>query len=684
MSMENMIDTQNKQQVMAFELIANTNSSFFLTGRAGTGKTTFLRNVQQMVDKQFITLAPTGVAAILAGGDTIHSFFGLPMDVCTPGTMGKMSEARILTLIHTDTIIIDEVSMVRCDIIDAIDYTMRKTLRSSLPFGGKQVIFVGDMFQLPPVVKRGVEGELMNDLYHTDDYFFYKADVIKRMRLVKIEFQKVYRQEDEEFLRILENVRLNKTTPENLMHLNERVCQHTKEDGMVITLASLNRTADTINQQRLSEIEAEEYTYEGTVTGKFEEKRFPVDLTLKLKVGAQVMFTRNDQQKRWANGTIGTVSKLSKDEIQVTTDGGATYVVPNCSWESYSYEYDKEERKMKKELMGTFTQYPLRLAWAITVHKSQGMTFDKLYLDLSRGMFAAGQLYVALSRVRSLGGLFLSRPIIPQYAHTSREVLAYANGYNDEQVINSEIESGKAVYQLLAHHDYDEAAKQYLMLIQKKAADGDIKEAMQQAKRFLDTVICDNELFGCVDDVPASLMEADHWASRFLVALLSLYTCKFEQALDYVDSVLTLHQCQEALYVKSRCLAKLERYAEADAVNVLMGDVFDMSTPDAKVLYSIAMLNELHIGDPGLNLMQELIKARPKYNKGILSLRYLMKRKGLVLVKTSDEKRELVDDFNSDISEEEFSQKLVTAREKAPKAVEYLLRLIRKQVFTEE
>ena len=676
-----MIDTQNKQQVMAFELIANTNSSFFLTGRAGTGKTTFLRNVQNMVDKQFITLAPTGVAAILAGGDTIHSFFGLPMDVCTPGTMGKMSEARILTLIHTDTIIIDEVSMVRCDIIDAIDYTMRKTLRSSLPFGGKQVIFVGDMFQLPPVLKRGAEGELMNDLYHTDDCFFYKADVIKRMRLVKIEFQKVYRQEDQNFLRILENVRLNKTTPENLMHLNERVCPPAKEDGTVITLSARNCTVDGINQQRLAEIEAEEYTYEGTVTGKFEEKRFPVDLTLKLKVGAQVMFTRNDQQKRWVNGTIGTVTKLSKDEIQVTTDGGSTYVVPNCSWESYSYEYDKETRKMKKELMGTFTQYPLRLAWAITVHKSQGMTFDKLYLDLSRGMFAAGQLYVALSRVRSLDGLFLSRPIIPQYAHTSREILAYASGYNDEQVINSEIESGKAVYQLLHHHDYDEAAKQYLLLVQKKAQAGDIKEAIQQAKRFLDTVICDDELFGCIDEVPASLKEADHWAPKFLVALLSLYTGDYEQALECADSVLAQHQCQEALYVKSRCLVKMEQYQEADAVNVLMGDVFDMSTPDAKVLYSIAMLNELHIGDPGLNLMQELIKARPKYNKGILSLRNLMKRKGLVLVKTSDDPRELVDDFNSDMPEEEFSQKLVTAREKAPKAVEYLLRLIRKQVF---
>lgn len=574
--------------------------------------------------------------------------------------------------------------MVRCDIIDAIDYTMRKTLRTSLPFGGKQVVFVGDMFQLPPVVKQGAEHDLMRDLYHTDDCFFYKADVIKRMRMVKIEFQKVYRQEDESFLGILENVRLNKTTPENLMHLNERVCQPTKEDGLIITLTSLNKTADSINQRCLAEINAEEYIYEGTVNGKFEEKRFPVDKILRLKIGAQVMFTRNDPNRRWANGTIGTVSKLSKDEIQVTIGNGETYVVPNCSWESYCYEYDKENRKMTKEKIGSFTQYPLRLAWAITVHKSQGMTFDKMYLDLSRGIFAAGQLYVALSRVRTLDGLFLSHCIIPQYAHTSKEILSYACGYNDEQVINNEIESGKAVYQLLNQNNYDEAAKQYLLLVYKKAIEGDIKEAILQAKRFLDTIICDEDLFGCIYSIPQELKQSHHWATEFLVALLSLYSGEYEQALEYANSVLSKHECQEALFVASRSLVKLERFQDADTINSIMGDSFDMSTPDAKVLYMVAMLNETHIGEPGLNLMQELIKAKPKYDKGVLTLRYLMKRKGLHLIKTSDEPHELVDDFNSDVTNEEYAEKLVEARAKAPKAIEHLLRLIKRQKFEEE
>lgn len=265
------IDPQNREQQLAYELIANTNSSFFLTGRAGTGKTTFLHNVQKMVNKQFIILAPTGVAAILAGGETIHSFFGLPMEVCSPGTCGKMNETRILALLHADTIIIDEVSMVRCDIIDAIDYTMRKKLRNNMPFGGKQMVFVGDMFQLPPVVKQGPERDILKDIYDADDFFFYKSMAVSRMRLVKIEFRKVYRQDDEKFLHILENVRKNRITPENIMHLNNRVCTPTDEDGMVITLTAVRSVADSINEQRLNAIDTKEYIYEGTVEGRFEE-----------------------------------------------------------------------------------------------------------------------------------------------------------------------------------------------------------------------------------------------------------------------------------------------------------------------------------------------------------------------------------------------------------------------------
>ena len=676
------IDTQNQQQVLAYELIANTNSSFFLTGRAGTGKTTFLRNVQKKVNKQFITLAPTGVAAILAGGDTIHSFFGLPMEVCTPGTCGKLNEARILTLLHADTIIIDEVSMVRCDIVDAIDYTLRRALRTTQPFGGKQIIFVGDMFQLPPVIGHGAERELLHDIYQTDDFFFYKANAIKSMRLVKIEFQKVYRQnDDQQYLHILENVRMNKVTPENIMHLNQRVAQPQSKDDMVITLASLNKTADGINQQRLAEIDAEEFIYEGTVSGKFDDKKLPVELHLKLKVGAQVMFTRNDLQKRWANGTLAKVVKLTKDEIHVELGNGTRHVVPCTSWDSVSYEYDRETRKLKKEVTGTFTQYPLKLAWAITIHKSQGMTFDKMSLNLSRGLFAAGQLYVALSRVRSLEGLYLSKDVVPQYAHTSREIIAYANGYNDEQVINNEIESGKAVFSALQNNDYDEAAKQYLLLVCKKTQAGDIKEAMQQAKRFLDTLICDDELIGCIESVPEELIASNHWASQFLAALLSLYAGQYEQALACIDAVLKNHHCQEALYVKSRALAMLERYTESDDVNVQMGDVFDLATPDAKVLYMIAMLNEMHIGDPGLDLMRKLVEAKPKYDKGIHALRMLMKRHGIML--DSPKESELIEAFNSDMHEDEFDVLLKKCRVNAPKAVGYLVQRIKKQEFNE-
>lgn len=673
------IDPENKEQQLAYDIIANTNSSFFLTGRAGTGKTSFLHNVQKMVDKQFIVLAPTGIAAILAGGETMHAFFGLPLEACPLGTRGKMSRKHILALIHADTIIIDEVSMARCDVIDAMDYTMRHVLRNNMPFGGKQMIFVGDMFQLPPVVKEGPEKDMLKDIYKTEQLFFYKSFAVNQIRLTKIEFRKVYRQEDENFLKILEDIRMNRITGTDMALLNQRVGEPTEQDGMVITLTSVNKTADKINLEKLNEINSKEFTYNGVVEGEFDEKKFPVNKDIRLKVGAQIIFTRNDLQKRWANGTIGKISKLTEEEIQVTLDTGNTYIVPQMTWEAFAYEYDEKEKKLKKERTGAFTQYPLKLAWAITIHKSQGMTFEKMSLNLNHGMFAPGQLYVALSRVRSLKGLFLSKEICTHHANTSQEIISYASGYNNTAMINNEIESGKAVYNALKQNDYDEAAKQYLSLVLRKADQGDRREALQQAKRFLDTLICDEGMYGYIENIPEHLLEKTHYSDKFIAALLCLYARKYDLALKYIEDFCAYKTCNEALYIKARALEKLGQYKEADDIFVIIFDKFDKNTPDIKMMYAAAMLNERHTKDPGLPILQMIVDLKPAYLRTICDIRVLAKEKDIKLI--TQENNEIIKIFNSDITNEEFSKKLREAHHLSENNIEILRKCIRQQDF---
>lgn len=651
----------NKEQAMAFELIANTNTSFFLTGRAGTGKTTFLHTVQNSVEKDFIILAPTGIAAILAGGDTIHSFFGLPLTVCDFKSMGKMNQANIDALYHADTIIIDEVSMVRCDIIDAIDRTMRCILHNNVPFGGKQMVFIGDMFQLPPVVKSGAEKEHLKDLYGSDSFFFYKANAIKKIRLPKIEFTKVYRQDDDNFLKILENIRMNKASHEDVSLLNTRIKAPLSQD-MIVTLSSTNKAADKINEERLNELETPEFTFEGEIVGRFEEKKYPVDLHLRLKVGAQVMFTRNDQNRRWANGTLATVFKLSDNEIIVELKDGSKHSVSQCSWDSIKYEYDRNEKKLKKEICGTFTQYPLKLAWGITIHKSQGMTFEKLNLDLSSRIFATGQLYVALSRVRSLDGLYLTNYINPKDAVTDPEIISYAQEFNDSQIIKSEIESGKASFEALKNGDYDFAAKSLLKLCHQKASNCKLRDALTLAKRVLTTVIDDEILFGSITDVPQIYNPLLDPNLLILSAMLNLYAGQYEEALAYADAAYQHGNSADSLYLKSRALAKLGRFKEADDVNIAITEDFDMNTPDSKILFMVAMINEKFVGDPGLSVLRDLVIMRPEYTHSLITLRDLMREKGL---KLSGPDSQLIIDFNSDMPDDEFQSVVTTHRQSA-------------------
>ena len=328
------LDTQNVnvEQQKAFDLVANTNTCLFITGKAGTGKTTFIKRIQEEINKNFLVLAPTGIAAIAVGGQTMHSFFGFPMHAMGPHTETSLSNEKFQILKQTDTIIVDEASMVRSDMVDGMDRCLRMVFHTNMPFGGKQVIFVGDLFQLPPVVKEGsADAEMLHDLYGAGLPFFYKAFVLKRMnlpkiefqKLPKIEFQKVYRQSDEDFLDILNKMRNGEVTNEDLALLNKHVSKDSDNEDYSVTLTSFNSMAEKINDEKLDAIEEEEFCYQAEIHEDFKKNDAPVPEFLRLKVGAQVIFCRNYPQAGYMNGTIGKVSKLDEEHIFVTLENGA-------------------------------------------------------------------------------------------------------------------------------------------------------------------------------------------------------------------------------------------------------------------------------------------------------------------------------------------------------------------------
>lgn len=415
---------------LAYRFVTETNENIFLTGKAGTGKTTFLKYLKDNSTKNIVVAAPTGVAAINAGGVTLHSLFQLPFHPFLPTKSNKeellskirQNKQRQQLLRKMDLLVIDEISMVRCDVIDAIDTILKHTRRNyHLPFGGVQVLFIGDLHQLPPVAQKQ-EWTILGEYYESP--FFFDSMAIKEQLPLLIELNKIYRQKEDSFVRLLNKVRNNHMDADDFedLHLRYDPTFRPGRDEKYITLTSHNKQADQINEQELYRLDGASFQYKAAVENDFPEHLYPVDFELNLKEGAQVMFLKNDLvQRRYYNGKIGIVKELTKDKIVVDCDG-TEIEVGKDTWENSRYTLNRGDGKLEQEIMGTFTQYPLRLAWAITIHKSQGLTFEKVMIDAGAA-FSSGQVYVALSRCTSLEGIVLLSKIEPPAIHSNESVI---------------------------------------------------------------------------------------------------------------------------------------------------------------------------------------------------------------------------------------------------------------------
>ena len=663
-------DSKNKEMCSAYDLIAKTNMSFFLTGRAGTGKTTFLKQVQKCVHKNFVVVAPTGVAAMQVGGQTIHSFFGLGIGVLGPKDIGMLNESKAILIRNIDTIIMDEVSMVRCDTLDAVDRTLRHYRQSSDPFGGVQMVFVGDLYQLPPVVKQE-DSMVLRSIYDNNSFFFFNARCMDGKSFPKIEFRKIYRQKDPQFIALLDKFRTGSVSDEDLEMINRQVIkdqENNHDDEMRVILTSYRKDAGMINDNRLEGLSGKPFVYEAIYEGDTSKLKDVVDEKLILKEGAQVMFLRNDRFGKWSNGTMARVESLSQNGIFVSLENEIEpfFVAPE-TWESFEYEYDKDEKKLKKVVIGKVTQYPLRLAWAITIHKSQSLTFDHITIDFGRGAFTYGQAYVALSRAKSLSGLKLVNPIDYSSVKVSRDVQMFAASYNDPTVISQELAVGEALCSFERRNDYDGAASLLFSMCGDAARDGKTGYAYVLLKRAMSYVVDDSCLYGKAwEELPCQNKEG-----MLLNAAGLLYSGHTDESIRILTSFVSAWDTDfNGLYLLARALEDKEDWENVQPLYQQMLDVceswrqYGIDSPSfRKFKYRLAILNERHFGNSGIGLLKELMAENPFYDKYHTDLRWILKKRLDKLKYKKDDKNPLTNQMlDPAVTDEEFLKSLQKER----------------------
>ena len=419
-----------KQFSKAYDLLENTDKNLFVTGKAGTGKSTLLKYFRDHTSKNVVVLAPTGVAAVNISGQTIHSFFQFRPDITVDSVQDvhiRKNKRKLIT--ELDAIIIDEVSMVRADLLDCINaFLQRYGKEPELPFGGIQMIFFGDLFQLPPVVT-GSDKELFENFYESP--YFFDAKIYPKLKLEIVELSKIYRQKDDDFIHLLGQIRNNTVTNTDIIKLNKRFSpnEFDEVDDFYIYLTTTNNKANQINLEKLDELKTKSYRFQGEVMGDYDEKSLPTYESLDLKFNAQVMLLNNDPQGRWINGSIGRIIGVDEKDfiVKVELSDGEQVDVEPFTWEMYKFFYNEDEKKVESEAVGAFTQFPLKLAWAVTIHKSQGKTFPRVVIDIGRGTFSHGQIYVAISRCTNFEGLILKKPITKKHILLDQRVVDYMN-----------------------------------------------------------------------------------------------------------------------------------------------------------------------------------------------------------------------------------------------------------------